>query len=165
MIIDQHRAHMRILYEDYISQMKQHKANVQKVLFPEVVQFTKGEEPIVKQLLQQLADIGFEMNDLGGAAYSVTGVPSGIDGLNVSDVLHEMVASAAEHDGSAVHDFAKPLAISLARHAAIPYGQVLNNEEMENVINRLFACSNINNTPDGKVILTVLSQRDIDKLF
>ena len=55
--------------------------------------------------------------------------------------------------------------MSLARHAAIPYGQLLNNKEIENIINQLFACSNVNYTPDGKAILCILPQGDIEQLL
>lgn len=57
------------------------------------------------------------------------------------------------------------LSLTLARSAAIPYGQVLSNDEMENLVNRLFACENVNYTPDGKPILTILAQQDIDSRF
>ena len=57
------------------------------------------------------------------------------------------------------------LYLSLARTAAIPYGQVLSNDEMENIVNSLFSCSNVNYTPDGKPILAILPQTDIDALF
>ena len=57
------------------------------------------------------------------------------------------------------------LHLSLARAAAIPYGQVLSNEEMESIVNSLFSCSNVNYTPDGKPILVILPQADIDGLF
>ena len=57
------------------------------------------------------------------------------------------------------------LALSMARAAAIPYGQVLGNEEMENVINSLFQCSNANYTPDGKRVLHILQQNDIERLL
>jgi DNA mismatch repair protein MutL len=70
-------------------------------------------------------------------------------------------------DGSAVP--ASPLhhvlALSLASSAAIPYGQVLSNDEMETLVNHLFACSDVNHTPDGHLILSILSQETIDKLF
>ena len=62
-------------------------------------------------------------------------------------------------------DIHASLALSLAHHAAIPQGQVLSNEEMENMVNELFACSNVNHTPDGKAILCILPQREIEHLL
>jgi DNA mismatch repair protein MutL len=57
------------------------------------------------------------------------------------------------------------LALTLARHAAIPYGQILSNEEMEVLVNDLFACENVNYTPDGRTILSILPQHDIEQLI
>ena len=57
------------------------------------------------------------------------------------------------------------LALCLAQHAAIPYGQVMGNEEMDNLVNTLFGCSNVNYTPDGKIIICILKQQEIDQLM
>ena len=65
-------------------------------------------------------------------------------------------------DAESVH---ASLALGLARHAAIPYGQVLSNDEMERIVNELFTCSNVNYTPDGRTILSILPQRDIEQLL
>jgi DNA mismatch repair protein MutL len=59
----------------------------------------------------------------------------------------------------------KSMALTLARNAAIPYGQVLGNEEMENIVNSLFACSNANYTPNGKLVLAILKQDEIEQLL
>ena len=59
----------------------------------------------------------------------------------------------------------KSMALALARNAAIPYGQVLNNDEMENIVNSLFACSNVNYAPNGKTILSILKQDEIERLL
>ena len=165
MIIDQHRAHVRILYEDYIARMSRHKPNVQKVLFPEIVQFSASEDAILRLLMPSLTDMGFDLTDLGGSSYAVNGIPDGLDGLNITTVLHDIIETAAEHDGKTPADMASPLAISLAQHAAIPYGQVLSNEEMENIVDRLFACSDIKRTPDGHTVLAILPQNDIERMF
>jgi DNA mismatch repair protein MutL len=76
-----------------------------------------------------------------------------------------MVAGAMETDTNVIGEVRKSLALSLARNAAIPYGQVLSNEEMEHLVNSLFACSDVNHTPDGKQILNILQQKEIDSLF
>ena len=165
MMIDQHRAHMRIIFEEYMSRMEHHKPHVQKILFPVIVTFERSEEPILSILLPRLTDMGFDITDLGGGSFAINGIPDGTEGLNVAEVLHDMVASAIEHDGKSEHNLSIPLAMSLARNAAIPYGQVLNNEEMDNIINRLFACSDIYHTPDGHQVLAIVNQSEIDKLF
>ena len=76
-----------------------------------------------------------------------------------------MIGAAKEEGVSALTDVHQSLALSLARYAAIPQGQVLHNEEMENLVNELFACSNVNYTPDGKNILCILKQQEIEHLL
>lgn len=164
MIIDQYRADVRILYDRYMEQMSSHTANTQKLLFPEVVQFAPSDAVLLEKLLPELANLGFDLSDLGGNSFAVNGVPTGIDGLDPVRLLQQLVGDTSTLT-SQVASLNSQLALSLARHAAIPYGQLLNNEEIENIINQLFSCSNVNYTPDGKAILCILPQTDIEQLL
>ena len=164
MIIDQYRADIRILYDRYMTQMDNHTANTQKILFPEVVQFAPSDAVMLEKILPELAKIGFDLSDLGGYSFAINGVPAGIEGLAPERLLRQLVADASM-PGAALSTLNAQLALSLARHAAIPYGQILSNEEMENIINELFSCSNVNYTPDGKAILCILPQGDIEHLL
>jgi len=76
-----------------------------------------------------------------------------------------VITAAAEKSTSIGADVYKPLALCLARNAAIPYGQVLTNEAMESLVNTLFTCSNVNYTPDGKIVICILKQQEIDRLM
>ena len=164
MIIDQHRADIRIRYDHYMEQMAGHTAHTQKLLFPEVVQFVPSDAVLLEKLLPELANLGFDLSDLGGNSYAVNGIPTGIDGLDPVRLLRQLVDDSGTL-ASQVASLNSQLALSLARHAAIPYGQLLNNDEIENVINQLFSCSNVNYTPDGKAILCILPQTDIEQLM
>ena len=165
MIIDQHRAHIRILYEEYLRQLSEHKVHSQKVLFPEMVQFSVSDQTVLDQVLPEMAEMGFQLDSLGGGSYAVNGVPAGIEGLNVVALVNDMVASAMESGTSAKDEIDQTLALSLARNAAIPQGQVLSNVEMDNIVNELFACSNVNYTPSGEPVIAIMKQQDIEHLF
>lgn len=165
MIIDQHRADVRLLYEQYLQQLSSRSASTQKLLFPEVVQFAPSESVVLQRILPELAAVGFDLSDLGGNSFAVNGVPAGISGIAPVALLQRMVADAAEKGGEVSNETHAVVALSLARAAAIPYGQVLSNEEMENVVNQLFTCSNVNYTPDGRSILCILPQSDIEHLL
>lgn len=165
MIIDQYRAHVRVLYERYLAQMAVHENHSQKVLFPEVVQFPVSDTIIIQKILPQLMEMGFELEDLAQGSYAVNAVPGGVEGLNPVQLVQDMVESAKEKGNSAIDEINQSLALSLAHHAAIPYGQVLSNAEMENLVNSLFACSNVNYTPDGKNVLCILRQQEIEQLL
>lgn len=165
MIIDQHRAHVRVLYELYLAQLAAHENHSQKVLFPEVVQFPASDDVILNKLLPQVKAFGFELEDLGRGSYAVNAVPAGFDGLNPVSLIRDMVEAAKESGVSAIDEINKSLALSMARAAAIPVGQVLGNDEMEGLVNNLFGCSNVNYTPDGKNVLCILQQREIEQLL
>ena len=165
MIVDQHRAHTRILYEEYINRYSSQHTESQKVLFPEIVEMPVADSQRVEKVVRQMQAMGFELTSLGGSSYAVNAIPAGLDGLNVATLVGEMVAGAMETDTNVIGEVRKSLALSLARNAAIPYGQVLSNEEMEHLVNSLFACSDVNHTPDGKQILNILQQKEIDSLF
>lgn len=165
MIIDQHRAHERILYEKYMSLLRDNKSFPQKVLFPEVVHFSVAENNVLGKMMPQMGALGFELTDLGNGSYAINSVPSGIDGLNYVNLVRDIVSTATENPSGDVDEVIRIIASGLARNAAVVYGQVLSNEEMENIINALFVCSNFNYTPDGKKILSILKGTEIEHLF
>jgi DNA mismatch repair protein MutL len=164
MIIDQHRADVRVRYERYMQQLEETPSSSQRMLFPEVIEMAPSEAVLMEDMLPALAAVGFELTPLGPTSYAVNGVPAGIEGLNASQLLRDILASSVpvSHESVSVNH---QVALGLARHAAIPYGQQLSNEEMDVVVNNLFACDNVNYTPDGKAVLCILPQADIEHLL
>ena len=177
MIIDQHRADVRIRYERYLQQLENHAAATQQMLFPESVRFSPAECVILQQILPSLTAIGFDLSDLGGNTFAINGIPAGLEGIDPVSLLQQIVTDAQDHsfcddstsDISSINNklstINKNIALSLAQSVAVPYGQVLSNDEMEQLVNELFACSNVNYTPNGKPILSILPQTDIERLF
>lgn len=165
MIIDQYRAHTRILYEGYIEQMQKRRPSSQKPLFPDTIHFSASDKVVVEAVMPELQNIGFELTPNEEGDYKITAVPSGLDGLDYVALVQDLVASAREKTTCAIDDINHSIALELARNAAVTYGQVLTNAEMENIVNSLFACSNFSYTPDGKKILTMLRQTDLEQLF
>ena len=163
MIIDQHRASVRVLYDRYLKEHDGHVISTQKLLFPETITFSPSEAVNMQQLLPELMAYGFDLSDLGGNTYAVSGIPAGLEGVNPQNLLHDMISSANAAD--TLVSIQSSLALRLAQCAAIPYGQLLTNDEIESIINDLFSCSNVNYTPDGKAILCILPQGDIERLL
>lgn len=165
MIVDQHRAHIRILYEQYLAQVESRHAESQKMLFPEALHLMPGDDVVLQKIMPELQAIGFELTSLGGGSYAVNAVPAGLEGVDMVALLTDMLSAAGNQTTSVVDEINRTLALSMARHAALSYGTVLDNTEMENLVNNLFACSNFNYTPDGKTILCILKQKEMEHLL
>jgi DNA mismatch repair protein MutL len=165
MIIDQQRAHIRVLYERYLTQIQQQRGMSQQVLFPDIVQFPMSEVPILQEVLPDIHYLGFDLTDLGGGSYAIQGVPSGIEGLNPVELIQSMVHTAVETGHSGKGEVQSQLALTLARAAAIVPGQVLSNQEMNALVEELLCLATPNYTPDGKTVLSVLPEKDIEKMF
>ncbi|MCR5239902.1 MAG: DNA mismatch repair endonuclease MutL [Prevotella sp.] len=177
MIIDQHRADVRIRYERYLQQLENHTVATQQLLFPESVRFSPAESVVLQKMLPSLTAMGFDLSDLGGNSFAVNGIPAGLEGVDPVTLIRQIVADSEDDSlsddsatvkstvSSQLSTVNSKVALSLAQCVATPYGQVLSNDEMEQIINELFACSNVNYTPNGKSVLTILPQTDIERLF
>lgn len=165
MIIDQQRAHVRILYDRYLDQIARRQGISQGMLFPDIVQFPLSEVAILQEIMEDLSFLGFELTDLGGGSYAINGIPSGIEGLNPIELIQSMVHTAMEKGGKVKEEVQGILALTLAKAAAIVPGQVLTNEEMTGLVDGLFAVATPNYTPDGKTVLSVINEDDLERLF
>ena len=165
MIVDQNRAHIRVLYDRYRVQMENGTGVSQRLLFPEMIQFPPSEGVVLEHLMDDMQRLGFELSVLGGGSFSINAIPSGVDGLNSVELVRNIVRSSIEKVCNIEEDVRHYIALSLAKSAAIPYGQILSNEEMEALINDLFVCVNPNQTPDGKIVVAILEQNDLEHLF
>ena len=165
MWVHQRRAHIRVLYDEYRKQLDERKGNIQRVLFPERVDFSVNESVALENIIEQLSYLGFELSSLGGSSYAIQGVPAGIEGLNpvtlLMDILHS-VMDATYEVGEKMLDM---LALTMAKQVAVVVGQVLTNDEMNTLISNLFKCSVHGRTPDGKTIIYVQSDNEILRNF
>ena len=164
-LIDQHRAHLRILFEQYSRSIRQQQGASQQVLFPEVVTFTQSEVAILPTLWDDLRFAGFDLSDLGGGSYAINGLPAGIEGIDMVQLLKEIVAHCVELGAEAQPMISDTIAQALAKAAAIPMGKELTPEEMDHMIASLFSCQDSNLTPDGKTILTLLTDEELERRF
>ena len=165
MIIDQHRAHLRVLYEEYMEKIQHHRWETQKVLFPELLQLSQTETMAIENIFDELTDLGFSVSSLGGGTFSINGIPAGLKGVDTGTLLRNIIQTAIQMTATAKSEVNASLALTMARNTAIHAGQTLSNVEMENLVNRLFACSNVNLTPDGKTILTIVKQTEIEQML
>ena len=165
MIVNQQRAHIRILYDKYRAQMEGQPVSTQGLLFPEVVQFSIADALLLEEATDELKALGFELSPLGGGSFAVNGMPAGLEDIQPAVLLTNIVESIKDKSTGMEADIQHRLALTIARSAAIVVGQALTNAEMDNLINQLFACPNPNHTPDGKLIVTILQYADIERMF
>jgi DNA mismatch repair protein MutL len=165
MIVDQRRAHIRILYDKYIMQMARRECATQGLLFPELLTLSHSDAQIMEQILDDVRHLGFDIHSIGGGSFSVNGLPAGVEGLNPQVMLSDMVASVREGKTPDLSEVRHRIALSLSRVAAIVEGQVLSQEEMDVLMSDLFKSTNPNHSPDGKTIVAILKQDSINKMF
>lgn len=165
MIIDQRRAHIRVLYDKYMDQMQQQQAITQGLLFPELVSFPASDSQLFEQLLNDIRSIGFDIESLGGGSYSVNGMPAGFEGLSPQKLLQELITTVTEGGEANLNTYRHNIALSFAKSSAIVEGLVLNRAEIETLMSDLFKSSNPNVTPDGRNIIIILKHESIEKMF
>jgi DNA mismatch repair protein MutL len=163
--INQRRAHIRILFDEYMQQMNRKQGVSQGLLFPEIISFTPREATILPYLLDDLAYIGFDLADLGNNSYSINGIPAGLENVDTVEILQDMADKVLETGCEVKEEVSEALALTLAKKAAIPYGKFLSEEEADGLIAKLFASSSPNYTPDGKIIISILSDDELGKRF
>ncbi|OJV83318.1 MAG: DNA mismatch repair protein MutL [Bacteroidia bacterium 44-10] len=163
MIIDQHRAHVRILFDKYLEQIKNKRGISQRVLFPEVLDLSVSEAAALPSILEDLEALGFELGDLGNCSFAIQAVPSEIENTAPAPLVRSMIGKSMETGSDVKSEVQESIALSLANMTAIPYGRTLTAEEMLLVVSQLFASPSPTYTPDGQVIISVVSDAEIEK--
>ena len=164
LLVDQHRAHTRVLYEQYIQRRaEQSSIPSQQILYPQLIQLSPSRVALFAEVEPALSQLGFDFSDMGGGTYSVCGVPAGIEGIDINNLVEQMFLAAESNDHSVADDLFSCVALRLAQEAAIPIGQVLTPAEMEQLIGDLFALTTPNYTPDGKPVFTLFTTDEICK--
>ncbi len=165
MVIDQHRAHERVLYEQFINMIESGDVASQRLIFPESVDVTASQNVILECILPQLLDMGWDLTCIGPNSWAIHGQPAVIDKLNPVEALLTIIEEFSLSQQDVAGDVLSQMALSLARTAAIRSGQSLSVEEMDRLLSDLFKLSTPNYTADGRLVLSVISDDDISKLF
>lgn len=165
LLIDQHRASIRVLYEQYRRNLTEHNAATQRLLFPEVAEFPPSHVAAIEPILAELRHLGFEITDLGGGSYSIAGLPAGLGAMDPVSLVSELVNEAAEQEGAATERIHDILALGLAKAAATPYGELLSADDMNKLVEQLLRCKAQRYTPDGRLIISALDETEIARRF
>ena len=162
MMVDQRRAHVRVLYQRYLAQLAEQGYTSQGLLFPEMLTVSMAQSVVMDQLLEDFLHLGFDISNMGGGSYAIQAVPVGIDGIDPIKLVSNMLNDAIEKGNVSKDEIHQALALTMARSAAIVVGQVLSQDEMSALIDELFACEVPAYTPNGKKTFVII---DDDELF
>ncbi len=166
-IVDQHRAHLKVLYEEYLSRISDGGFPTQTLMFPASVELDASRSIILDSIIDSVESIGFRLKSCGNGLWEIEGIPSVLkeaDGSEaLTDMLQQVVDGTAGGDDVTAESLTQILALSLARCSAIGHGQVLSIEETEHLLASLFALCDPQYTPDGKKIILTIPFDEIDK--
>jgi len=165
MVIDQKRAHERILYESFMDSLGNNRSATQSSLFPVVVELNPTDFLVLKEIEEELKSIGFLLEFVGSSKITIKGYPSITPANNLEETLEILIEEFKSTSNDPSTGVREKLASAMASASAIPYGKQLSQGEMENLFDSLFACSAPNYTPKGKAIVSIITLEEIEKRF
>lgn len=165
-LIDQQAAHERILFERFLQQLETHQGASQQSLFPQTVDLSPGDFELIRDLLPDIQALGFQIRPFGRSTFIVEGIPADLgSGLSESQVLEQLLEAYKNNQSTFKLSKRENLARSLARNAAIKSGTMLGIDEMNDIIDKLFACSTPNVSLSGKPIIITFTLKELLEKF
>lgn len=166
MLIDQKRAHERILFEEYMNVVTTHRMVTQQLLYPEQLSFADEDAAVMREFMPVLKEIGLVVEEEEEeGCFKVVSVPSQLIGMSVAVLVDGLMYDYKNGEIDARERVKEMIVRSMAAQSAISYGKTLSNEEMNNLFDRLFACEMPNYSPFGKAIISIVDTDYIDSLF
>ena len=165
MVIDQKRAHERILYERLMQVMETHEVASQQQLFPETFDLNASDATLLLSILPDLRALGFDVREFGNNTFIINGTPGVLNTISPVEIIESLLEEYKNSPGTLQGKARETVAISLAQASAIPYGHALKPIEINELIDNLFACQTPNFSPKGKKILSIMPLEDFEKLL
>jgi len=165
MVINQQRAHERILYEKFLNQINGKSNASQQQLFPHNITYSAADAQIIKELKDDLKLLGFIMEDFGQNSFVVNGVPVDMKESEVESTLEQIIENYKKESSSLDFDKNIILARTMASNLSMKPGLKLGNEEMLSIFDSLFACAVPEKSPRGKGIVSIVNLDEFDKLL
>ncbi|MCC8036649.1 MAG: DNA mismatch repair endonuclease MutL [Bacteroidales bacterium] len=165
LIVDQHRAHERVLYERFINMIESGEIASQRLIFPETVELSAAQDVLLESIEKSLADTGWDLSRIGPSTWAINGAPSVIQDKNPAETLLAIVDDFAATGRPVDEEMLSRLATTMARAAAIKPGQILSAEEIDRLLSDLFSLSTPTYTSDGRTVIATLPLTDLTRLF
>lgn len=163
MVIDQTRAHERILYEKFVAHMANRKGIVQKELYPINVQLSPEDFALAMELMDKLNSLGFDLSVFGDSSFVINGLPADVSIENPKELLEELLENYKSHTGDIKLALDERIAFAMAKTSARNFVRTLEPAEMQELFYQLMACQIHNYTPSGKAIISIISIDELEK--
>lgn len=164
-VIDQNKAHQRILFERFQSAYSEQSIQVQKLMFPEAVEVPTELHQLLEDQLENIRALGLELDKFGKNEFVVNGVPSGVPQLHYQKLVDEILEELNHGENLKGNFIQEKLATIFARNTALKKGTYLNTAEIQNLIDELFSCATPNFAPNGKPTFITFTTEDLFKKF
>ncbi len=161
LVVDQHLAHERILYEKYLKEMETEVIASQQELFPHHISLNINDASILKELKPELEKIGFRIEAMNNTTFVINGTPVDCKGSDAVSMIEKILEDYKNNLSGNQSDRKLNLARSLASQMAVKAGQTLSSVEMQDIIDRLFGCAVAEVAPNGKKIFIIINADDI----
>ncbi|MDB4920984.1 DNA mismatch repair endonuclease MutL [Mucilaginibacter sp.] len=165
MLINQQAAHERILYERFLQQLQNHSGVSQQSLFPQSVTLNSSDFELLKELLPDIRALGFDIREFGKNTVVVEGIPADLNNASEHEILEQLLEGFKNNQSILKLDKRDSLARSLARNAATKAGIKMSLEEMNILIDQLFACQMPNLALNGKLVITTFTLNELLERF
>lgn len=165
MVIDQKYAHERILFEQYLGSLSSGQNIAQRELFPQAIELNSGDYSLLMESQEDLALLGIELSSLGQNTVALNSLPANLKIGDPVRLIEDILVSLKENQNLPMEDSHHKLAVSMAKAASIGYVRSLSKMEMQDLVDKLFACKHPNLSPSGKVVLTIISLEELEKRF
>ena len=164
-IIDQHAAHERLYFEQFLKDLNENKVYSQPMLIPVTVDLTPIEFDLVMQNVEFFSKVGFELEEFGANVIIIRSVPETLVDASISDIFHDVLKILSENNGKLHTDAELEMLHTMAFKRAIKGNHVLSKQEMEKLVSDVFNLENINTCPHGRPIEIKMTKKELEKNF
>jgi DNA mismatch repair protein MutL len=165
MIVDQKRAHEKILYEKYLDSLMTSKGLAQQELFPATIELNAADHAILMDLLDDFVQLGFDIRDLGNNNIVINGFPADVEQIEPKSMIDCFLEEFKQCQSDIKVKARERLALSIARASSIAYQKILSETEMRDLVDKLFNCTNPGQLADGKIVFIIFASDEIEKRF
>jgi len=165
LVIDQQRAHQRVMYERFINNLDHAQSASQQLLFPRALEFSAKDAVLLEEIMDDIRHLGFDISPIGNNSFMVNGLPAESEKAEAKQLLEGLLEEFKASSGLDLHDRPHKLAHALAKKSSIKQGRVMSPAEMLELVSDLMNCKEPYATPDGKQVMLEMGDEALAKWF